>query len=61
MTRIGLFRSALLNDHGQQVIKAIVVGDDMPEESYDAIEEFLSDPENHLIVLSEGTQIGWLG
>lgn len=61
MAIIGLFRSSVLNDKGQQIIKAIVCGDDMPEESYDAFEAWLSSEDEHLIVLDAGTRIAWLG
>lgn len=61
MSHIGLFRSAQLDEHGQQIIKAIVVGDDMPDESYDAFEKWLSSPDEHLVVLKEGTRVSWLG
>ncbi len=61
MARIGLFRSECLNEQGQQVVKAIIIGDDMPDEMYDAFSKWLADPDDNLVVLNEGTQVGWLG
>lgn len=61
MASIGLFRSALLNEQGQPVIKAIVVGDDLADEVLTIIEGFLASTEDQLLVLPEGTRVGWLG
>lgn len=61
MATIGLFRSQLLTEQGQQVVKAIVVGDDLPAEMYEQFEAFLADDANHVIVLPEGVRVGWLG
>jgi len=60
MAQIGLFRSERLNNQGQQIVKAIVVGDDLPEAVYVQLEQFLKSDDDHVLILSDGIRVGWM-